>query len=184
VRAKSPETNLEITQAWRAAIDFLVVEQDSDGLKEVEAKALAENVADVAVFEALLDYHLRARDRTALVTLAGNIATHFDCTLNARGARRSLCDSVKRMWIDNLDSILFFHDSSPKLEQARRSILAKDCPEAARVLKEVEAREGDAKPVLDLLERTYACLGDEESEARIIDRLREVRIFGSAADPG
>ncbi|MBS1985713.1 MAG: hypothetical protein JST16_16255 [Bdellovibrionales bacterium] len=165
-------------------MDFLIAEDDKESVLAFQEKVLRERPEDISLAARVLEFHLKRKDRKMLVSLVSRFAGELKCSAEdfIPKAQKLACEGLDRIWTDNLDSFLFYLESSPKIEQVRRLLVAQDCPGALRVLKEVEAKEGDAKPVLMMLEKVFSCLKDSESEASVLDRLREIRVFKRAND--
>ncbi len=166
---------------WIESADFLIGEEDREGLKALQEKALVERPWDLELSLRFSAYHLKNRDRNSLVDLFTRLQTALACALRSP-PKRAACEALARSWNGNLDSVLFYEDSAQKLEQARRLVEAKDCPAALAVLKEVESREGPAKGVLAGTEKAYKCLGDVAGEARTAEKLKQIRMFPSAPE--
>lgn len=171
----------EAGRLWIDTADFLVAEEDKEGLRALQTKALAERPWDSDLALRLASYHLKTRDRAALIDFMASLQMALGCSARAP-VRKNVCETFARSWNGNLDSVLFFEDSAQKLEQARRLLEAKDCPAALGVLKEVESREGSTKGVLLAMEKTYKCLGDAGGQSRTVEKLKQIRMFSGAAE--
>lgn len=169
--------------SWTEIADFLSEEEDSEGLAQLEEKALVERPQDIELIKRILGFHLRTQNRKALLQTMNTFAHQNKCDgVKSFRQNKAVCEPLFEVWVDHLDSVFFFNDSDRKLELARRMLLSQDCSGAATVLKELESKEGFSKRILVLREKTWTCLGDSDAAAKTAAQIQEMRIFARGDD--
>lgn len=174
------------TSRWVETIHFLDAEGDDLALDRVRDRILAERPQDLDVIRAYVEARLKRHDRPAIETFMRSIAGTLRCGSSVAPAfprlPKGLCDELAKDW-NHLSHVFFFETSARKMEKARRSLASKDCSAALRELKEVEAKEGAARPILILMSQAQECLKDAGGLSRTKVRLDETRIFaGDVSD--
>lgn len=163
-------------QLYLEAFDFLDTE-DPAGVLQLEERILKNEPEEAALVTRVIHRHVQARDREGLMKTFEALVSSLKCNAPVRTFK--VCAQYRKLWIGNLDSIVFYESTSGKVEKVRRLIGAQDCAAAIPVLKEVLAKEGPFRPALDLAEEAYRCAKRESEVAAIAAQQERLRIFTS-----
>jgi hypothetical protein len=159
------------------AFDFLEADGDLESLKVLSDRIVQDHADEASLLSKVIEWHIRRRDRPGLQALFEGLATRNRC--NSLKAAKS-CLQFRKLWQNNLDSLIFYETTAGQLEKLRRMIAAQDCAPALPVLKGIIAKEGAFRPALELAEKAYRCAGREEDTTIVLLELDRLRIFSSA----
>ena len=161
------------SQTWLRTLKFLDSEGDVEAVKRFRKRIIDEMPADSELIVELTEQAVRRKDRQDLQSLYESLSMFCE----SRGLRVKSCPLYAQMWQSSLDSVLFFEDSAGKIESSRRLLGSGDCAKALLVLKEVLAREGNVRTVLERMVEGFGCMKDEAGQKTVQDSLKSMRMF-------
>ncbi len=155
------------------ALAFFEKDEDHKSLEILVTRIVEDPQSHVLLLKAVLKNRVSSKDRAALLASMRAMVAAQKC----REKMTPVCEELKTLWQGNLDSIVFFESTAGRLEQARRQLITKECKLALGILKEIEAKEGAYKTLLEMYGGAYSCLGDEQMRGQVEMRLDEMNLF-------
>jgi hypothetical protein len=159
----------EQIENFKQAFYFLNAEADFANIDVWFEQLLVEKPDSPELLELISVHSIKKKDRSILIDLYSRVVKAYQCDSSSK---LKVCSYSQRMWVDNLDSIPFYEESSGKIEKLRRLAASESCTTGKTLFDEIYSKEGPSKPVLELGFKIYTCLGNT-TEAKKIKLLQD-----------
>ena len=163
------------SQLLLEALDFFRKENDLEAQAFVIERSHREPNPSMEVISKVFETLILAKAREP-------IHSHFDRYFKDNRcyeSKTNFCKVLREIWTQNLSQLLFFEQSAPKLEQARRLIDSRECANSLGVLNEVELSEGAVLSLLELKAKALECLADKAKLEALVASLEKLRSYQS-----
>lgn len=158
------------------ALEFFEREADELAVENLMNRILSENWFYPSLMEKILNIAIQRKNREMIYSLWRELANRNACllskTTSSIRSESKNCQFLMDLWKNNLESLLFFEESAPKLETARRLIKAKDCIVASGLIDQVRSREGISPQILRMQIEASVCQKDAPSANKFKNELK------------
>ncbi len=173
--AEAKKITPDITQFWSNSLNYI----SSQGTPELEEiwfeKFLSHKIESTLLLRQYLEVVASTQDRSRLITGVQKVSEAFEC--KAQSKQNTMCIFLRKLWLGNLDSVLFFEDSPAKVEKIRVALQNGECNGMVAGFSDLFQREGAAKQVLELGIALFECVKDTEQANTYRMNLKKTELF-------
>lgn len=174
-KSDTPKSNIQSIKIMKESFDFLHYEKDKPSLEEWSKKVLAEYYFEYELIEKLLSYFVDQKDRVKVIDAIRRLSIKNRCMTSFTLSK--LCGDLKELWLKGLFNLPFYESTAGQLREIEEALTHNECDQAARLSETLEKTEGPLLQNLQLLEKAYLCLNDEQRLDRLKRKVAKLSIF-------
>ena len=157
------------------SFEFFRYEKDKLSLDEWSKRVLTDYYDEYVLIEKLLSYLVDQKDRLKVIDTVRRLSIKNHCMTSFTPSK--LCGNLKELWLQGLFRLPFYESTAGQLREIEEALSQNECDRAARLSEGLEKTEGPLLQNLQLLEKAYLCLNDEQRLDRLKRKVVKLSIF-------